>query len=117
MSSTTPAAADTLNVCDAMQDPTRRTYSRGEVAYLLHLAYLAGQTAAVDEQVARIVCNWDDRAHLRATYEQRVAAELADMDAAARARAAREGRPYRVHPGGPVDWETGRPARRLGVAA
>lgn len=31
--------------------------------------------------------------------------------------AARGGKPYREYHGGPVDWETGRPARRLSVAA
>jgi hypothetical protein len=41
------------------------------------------------------------------------------MDHAARAQAAREGRPYRLYPGGGlgVDWETGRPVRHLSEVA
>lgn len=52
-----------------------------------------------------------DKLDAWARYRDRVAERLAEMQAAAE----RSGRPeYR---GGPVDWETGRPVRRLGVAA
>ncbi len=53
----------------------------------------------------------------RKTYEQQVAERLAEMDRVARQAAERDGRQYRVHPGGPVDWETGQPVRRLEIAA
>lgn len=120
MTSTTPTAGGILAAADALQDPTRATFTREQVAYLMHLAYDAGRTATHLDDIARIHCTWVDNAERRRTYEQRVADELAAMDAAAQARAAREDRPYRPHPGGPVDWETGEPTRttrHLGVAA
>ncbi|MDM4721136.1 hypothetical protein QTQ03_16585 [Micromonospora sp. WMMA1363] len=117
MTSTTPSAGGILAASAALQDPNRDTFSRAEVAYLMHLAYDSGRTATRVDDIAHTVCCWDDRPLLRRTYEQRVAGELTDMDRAARAQAGREGRPYRVHPGGPVDFDTGRPVRHLGVAA
>ena len=66
-------------------------------------------------ELAEMEATWKPLA--RKTYEQQVTARMAEMDRAARARAAREGRPYRPHPGGPVDWETGEPVRRLEMAA
>lgn len=121
MTSTTPTAGGILAAADALQDPTRATFTREQVAYLMHLAYDAGRTATYLDDIARLHCTWADNADLlRQTYEQRVADEMAAMDAAGQARAAREGRPYRPHPGGPVDWETGQPirtARHLEVAA
>lgn len=66
-------------------------------------------------ELAQLDTTWPPLA--RRTWEQGVAQRMAEMDSAARARAAREGRPYRPHPGGPVDWETGQPLRRLEIAA
>ncbi|WFE45011.1 hypothetical protein [Verrucosispora sp. WMMD1129] len=66
-------------------------------------------------ELAEMESTW--RPLARSTYEQKVAERMAEMDRAARDRAAHDGRPYRLHPGGPVEWETGRPVRGLGVAA
>lgn len=95
----------------------QQTYNAEQVAYLMALAYDSGRTATYLADLARQHCTGLDNATARRTYEQRVADELAEMDAVARARAARERRPYRIHPGGAVDWETGQPVRRLENAA
>jgi hypothetical protein len=114
---TTPTAGGILAANAALQDPNRQAFTRAEVAYLMHLAYDAGRTATHLEDVARTHCAWEDRPFLRKTYEQWVADELAEMDRAARARAEREGRPYREYRGGPVDWDTGSSVRHIEVAA
>jgi hypothetical protein len=85
-----------------------QTYSANEVHALLYAAYLRGR---YDADINDLHGTWTEMAEPRATREQRVTARLDEMDRAARARAARDGRPYRIHPGGPVDWETGRPIR------
>lgn len=108
MSSNTPSAGVTLAAAEALQDPTRETFTREQVAYLMRLAYDSGRTATYLDDIARIHCTGLDNAFLRRTYEQRVADELADIEA-------RFGPPR--HHGGPVDWETGRPVRHLEVAA
>lgn len=85
-----------------------------QVLELVRTAYLRGR---YDADINELRGTWIEMAEPRATRERRVADRLADMDSRACAAAAREGRPYRIYRGGPVDWETGRPARRLGVAA
>lgn len=106
--STTPSAGGILAAADALRGP-QQTYTREQVAYLLRLAYDSGRTATYLDDLAQWHCTWADRPFLRRTYEQRVADETADMAA----RAARQ--PWNTlrgqHPGGPVDWETGRPIR------
>lgn len=116
MRATTPTAGGILNAVAAMQDPDR-TYTRAEVAYLMHLAYTAGRLHAAAEDHAETAACWAEFAQPVRTREQRVAARLAEMDRAAELKALRENRPYRIHPGGPVDWETGAPVRHLEVAA
>ncbi|WFE45325.1 hypothetical protein [Verrucosispora sp. WMMD1129] len=116
MTSTAPSAGGILAASAALQGP-QQTFTREQVAYLMHLAYDAGRTATVLDDVARAHCTALDADTLRRTFEQRVADELAAMDQAARARAKRERRPYRIYPGGAVDWETGEPVRHLKAAA
>lgn len=86
----------------------RDTYTAAEVHTLLYAAYNRGR---YDADINELRGTWAEHDEPRATREQRVARRLAEMDATARARAARDGRPYRIYPGGPVDWETGRPVR------
>lgn len=116
MSTTQPTAGGILAATTAMQDP-HRTYDRDEVAYLMHLAYEAGRLHAAAEDHAEVAACWAEFAQPTPTREQRVADRLADMDRVARMQALRQDRPYRIHPGGPVDWATGRPVRHLEVAA
>ncbi|MFE7868818.1 hypothetical protein ACFUYE_00500 [Micromonospora humida] len=115
MTRTTPTAGGVLAAAAALQDPTRETYTREQVAYLMRLAYDSGRTATHLADVARIHCASVDSGWTRKTYEQRVAEETAEMAAHAASQ------PWNTwggsYPGGPVDWETGRPARHLEVAA
>ena len=109
-------AGTALRAATALQRG-QQTFTGEQVAYLMHLAYDSGRTATYLADLAEQHCNWQDHAAERRTYEQLVADRLAEMDRAARVRAEREGRPYRIYPGGPVDWETGEPVRRLEIAA
>ena len=107
MTSTTPSAGDILAAADTLQGP-QQTFTRDEVAYLMHLAYDAGRTATYVEDIAELHATWARNPIHRPTAEQRYRERMAEMDALGQARAAAEGRPYRPHPGGPVDWHTGR---------
>lgn len=86
----------------------RTTYTADEVHALLYAAYVRGR---YDADINELRGTWAEHDEPHATREQRVQQRLAEMEQTARARAAREGRPYRPHPGGPVDFETGRPVR------
>jgi hypothetical protein len=90
------------------EDPmAAQLYTAEQVLAIATEAYLRGR---YDADVNDLRGTWAEVDEPRATREQRVAARLADMDHRARVRAAREGRPYRIYRGGPVDWDTGRPA-------
>lgn len=82
-------------------------YTAEEVLTIAVAAYLQGR---YDRDVLELRGTWAEHEEPRATRERLVAARLAEMDQAARARAAREGRPYRLYRGGPVQWDTGAPA-------
>lgn len=108
MHSTTPAAG-ILAASAALQDPTRRTFNREQVAYLMHLAYLSGGTARRQGDINEMTRTWATHPHQRITAEQRYAERMADMSASGAQINDELGRPdgYR-YAGGPVDWETGR---------
>lgn len=93
---------------------TTPTFTAEEAFELARTAYLRGR---FDSDINELRGTWTEMAEPRATREQRVVRRLAHMDAAARAQAARQGRPYRIYRGGAVDWETGRPVRELRMAA
>lgn len=110
-----PSAGVVLNAAEALRGG-QELFTAPQVAVLMALAYDAGRTARYTQDIADMHAGWA-RTQWRRTHEERVAAELAEMDRQARARAAREGREYRPHPGGPVDWETGLPVRSVREAA
>lgn len=89
----------------------QQTFTRAQVAYLINLAYETGRRHTLAENLAETIACWDARRTPAQTRDQRKAARMAEMDAYARARAEREGRPYAPHLGGPVCWETSRPLR------
>lgn len=86
------------------------TYTDEQLLDLVLDAYTRGRH---DADVNELHATWAEHDEPRATREQRVTARLDQMDRDARARAEREGRPYRIYRGGPVDWQTGRPVRHL----
>lgn len=110
------SAGVTLRAADALRQG-QEVYTSAQVAYLIHLAYESGRAAAAGEDLAETVACWAEHPLPRITRTARIAQRMADMEAAARRRAEQEGREYQEYRGGPVDWETGRPVRMLGVAA
>jgi hypothetical protein len=93
----------------------RQTYTANEVRALLYTAYIHGRHEADINELQAI---WAEKREPRLTRERRVAARIAEMEAAAARINAELGRPpgyeYR---GGPVVWATGAPLVELGVAA
>lgn len=117
MNSTTPSAGGILAAADAIRGP-QTTYTREQVAYLMHLAYLSGATARHLGDINEMTKTWATHPHQRITAEQRHAERMAEMAAHAAQINAELGRPpgYEYH-GGSVDWETGRPLRTGGQVA
>ncbi|WP_435589787.1 hypothetical protein [Micromonospora aurantiaca (nom. illeg.)] len=87
----------------------QRQFTHGQVALIAAMAYEMGRRHGYAEEIAELHGTWQEYALPRLTREDRVRQRMADMDRAARRRARRDGRPYRPHPGGPVDWNSGRP--------
>jgi hypothetical protein len=102
----TPTAGGILAAAGALQDPTRQTFTRAEVAYLMRLAYDSGRTATYLDDIAELHATWARHPQHRVSGEQRYEQRLAEMG----------GRTCTYH-GGEVDFETGRPVRHLEVAA
>lgn len=113
---TSLSAGVTLRAADALRQG-QETFTSAQVAYLVALAFESGRTAAAGEDLAETVACWVEHANPRRVRGDRVAARVAEMEAAARRWAEQAGRQYRPYRGGPVDWETGQPVRTLGVAA
>lgn len=109
-------AGTVLRAIDALNGG-QGTFTRSQVAYLLHLAFESGIRYQGTFAEGEMLAGWTAHHDTPPSRKERIAAELATVDHRARIRAERQGRPYRIHPGGPVDWETGRPIRRLETAA
>jgi hypothetical protein len=117
MTSTTPSAGGILAAADALRGP-QTTFTRGQVAYLMRLAYDSGRTARYVEDIAELHAGWARHPAHRRTADDRYRERMAQMEANAAQVNAELGRPpgY-VYRGGPVDWETGQPVRHLGAVA
>lgn len=113
----TLTAGTLLAAADALR--TRRTdvWTDAEVACLMQMAFRTGQAAQFEGDLAELQVVQLDHATARQTYEQRVSHRVADMEQHAARLAAAMGRPGYRYDGGPVDWHTGQPVRRLEVAA
>jgi hypothetical protein len=101
-----PNPGMTLIAVNAMQ--TQEQFSRAQVAYIVAVAYEIGRRHTLAEDLAETIGTWDAHATPSQVRDKRKAARLAEYE--------RLAGPARYH-GGPVDWETGRPLRSLGVAA
>lgn len=95
----------------------QETFTREQVAYLVSLAFESGIRFASTHAQGEMLSSWAQHHAAPPTRAERIAAELAAADRGARLRAEREGRPYRIYRGGPVEWETGAPVRQLGAVA
>lgn len=99
---TRPTAGVTLSATAGMA--SQATFTREQVAYLIHLAFLSGGNARTALDMAEIEGIHDEHPpDPRMTRQQRVAARLADMhERAERARAGKTPHPFwpTLHPGG-----------------
>ncbi|MFC6017581.1 hypothetical protein ACFP2T_15365 [Plantactinospora solaniradicis] len=93
---------------------TVKTFTADEMTELLALVFWSGRHG-FDEDVAEMRHSWTVHADPRQTYEQRVQRRLLQMEQCAERNPAATWRGR--YPGGPVDFETGRLARRLERAA
>jgi hypothetical protein len=109
-------AGPVLSAAEALTGE-QETFTRAQVAHLISLAFESGIRFRATYAEGELLASWAAHHAAPPTRQERIAAELAAVDRAARLRAEREGRPYRIYRGGPVDWETGAPVRRLGAVA
>ncbi len=100
-------AGGILAAVEALADA--ETFTRGQVAYLVHLAFESGRTASYRDGLAELHGAWA-RSRWRRRYAELVADRVGAYGAAAARMNTRLGRPagYR-YDGGPVDWDTGQP--------
>lgn len=91
---------------------TEEQYAAARIGYEIGYAHALMLAA---ERVDELDAVW--RPVKRRSYEEQVAARIAEMQRYAAMAAERSGRPRRCYEGGPVDWETGRPTNGCGVAA
>jgi hypothetical protein len=96
---TTLEPGTTLAAVEAMT--SRETFTRAQVAYLVHLAYETGRLHGYAGEMAETVECWREYVQPRTTRVQRQAARDAVM----------RNPPAGTYTGGPVDWDTGRPLR------
>jgi hypothetical protein len=89
----------TLAAVEAMR--SQDTFTRDQVAYLVHLAYETGRLHGYAGEMADTVECWQEHVQPRVTRAQRQAARAAAM----------RNPPAGTYLGGPVDWETGTPLR------
>lgn len=102
-----PDAGTTLAAVDAINSG-QQTFTRAQVAYLMHLTFLSGIEHARTFGTAILIAGWDINTTPRRTRDLLIAERLAEYE--------RTAGPAR-YTGGPVDWETGQPVRHLEVAA
>jgi hypothetical protein len=101
-----PSPGVTLSAAQALRHPTR-VYTAAQVACLLDLAYRSGYRAGADLSTAETLATFDQHPFTAPTPHDRYLGRLTEMRAA-RARApVTAGRPD--YPGGPVDFDTGKP--------
>lgn len=110
-------AGTVLAAAEALRTRRGGTWTDEQVSCLLMLAFSSGQSAQFEADLAELQCVQLDHATARETYEQRVSHRVADMEQHAARLAVAMGRPGYRYDGGPVDWHTGQPVRRLEVAA
>lgn len=99
-------AGTVLAAADALRERRGGTWTDLEVAVLIRLAYSSGRTDSCREDLAELFTVWEDHVEIRTTYERVVAARIESMRTVA-------GRARPDHPGGAVDWQSGRPLRHL----
>lgn len=69
-------AGVTLKAVDALRDPNVQHFTRDQVAYLMHLAFLSGAEHRRAHDTAEMIASWDVAATVQETRAQRIAWEL-----------------------------------------
>jgi hypothetical protein len=121
-----PRAGVTLKAVDALRDTNVQHFTREQVAYLMHLAFLSGAEHRRAHDVAELMATWDEkfpgpgrctvvRPHTKRIRDLRKAARMAEYDRIADLKRAREAydRPS-ANPWPDCEWpEVARPGSGL----
>lgn len=94
-------AGVTLKAVDALEDPNVQHFTRGQLAYVIALAYETGRLHAASENIAEAVAYWQEFADPEVTREERVQRRHAEM-ASGMVRVANRPAAAGLHPLG--DW-------------
>lgn len=90
-------AGVTLKAAEALTDPNRQYFTREQVAYLIHLAFLSGAEHRRAFDTAELIATWDADTTPQQTQEARIAWELGQYAERMELRRLRE-RPPQVAP-------------------
>jgi len=102
-----PDPGTTLNAADALRSG-QQSFTREQVAYLLHLAYRTGLHQNRSAGTAELVATWAAKHQRPPTRAERIAVEVAAMAAETARIHKQRGWPVDYeYTGGPVDWDTG----------
>lgn len=97
-------AGHVLSAVEALADG-RELFTRSQVAQLIAMSFDSGRSVTHRANLADLYCTWEDHAERRSTYEQKVAARIAEMEEAGRMARLRAGQPERApYMGGAVEW-------------
>ena len=83
-------AGVTLKAVDALNDPNVQHFTRAQVAYLIHLAFLTGAEHRRTHDRAEMLASWDIATSIEGTRAQRIAWELEMAERRAEIRRAHE---------------------------
>jgi len=99
-------AGVTLKAVQALQDPDVQHFTREQVAYLIHLAFLSGAEHRRAHDLAELLASWDINTPPRRTRQDRIAWEMRQYIEQAEMRQARDefGRDPRLRPVADPDW-------------
>jgi hypothetical protein len=85
-----PTAGVTLKAVDALRDQDVQHFTREQVAYLMHLAFLSGAEHRRAFDLAELIATWDANSTPQQTREQRIAYEMQRYAEQAELRQVRE---------------------------
>jgi hypothetical protein len=91
-----PRAGVTLKAVAALTDPNVQHFTREQVAYLIHLAFLSGAEHRRAFDHAELIAAWDVNTTPLRTREQRIAWEMAEYERLADLKLARDAYADRV---------------------
>ena len=96
-----PNPGTTLAAAEAISSG-QQSFTRDQVAYLIHIAFLSGIEHARAFGTAVLIAGWEIHQQPHRTRDMLIAERLAEYE--------HHAGPVTYH-GGPVDWGTGKPTR------